>query len=95
MKYLKFLLISAIYIYVLNLYFTNASNKNLFGIIVDSFGISCFAALYYLFTLFVLKTRLPDKFFEIRRFEKSGKLYKLIGVKFFKILLHNPLCKIS
>lgn len=91
MKYLKSLFITTIYIYVLILYFVNDSNKNLIGVIFDSFGISCFAALYFLFLHFTLKTLLPDKFFEIRRFERLGKLYKVIGVGIFKFLLQKNL----
>ena len=92
MKYLKFLLISFIYVFILVLYLNNSANKTLTGVIFDSFGINCLTAIYFLFLLSACKTTLPDKFHKIRDFEKSGKLYKLMGVRIFKIILaKNPI----
>jgi hypothetical protein len=92
MKYLKFLIISLVYVFILILYLINDGNKTLLGIIFDSFGINCLTALYFLFLLNACKTTLPNKFHKIREFEKSSKLYKLIGVRAFKFLLaKNPL----
>ena len=91
MRYLKFLLISLIYFFILYLYLINDSNKHLLGIIFDSFGINCFTALYFLFLFFACKTTLNDKFFKHHKIEKSGTLYKLLGVRVFKnILAKNP-----
>lgn len=87
MKYLKFLSISLIYVFVLILYLVNDANHTLIGIIFDSFGISCFSALYFLLLLIVCKISLPEKIYKIHEFEKSGKFYQLTGVRAFKTIL--------
>ena len=92
MKFLKFLIISSIYVFILTRYLVNDGNNDLWGIIFDSFGINCLSAVYFLFLLIACKTTLPDGFHRIRGFEKSGRLYRIAGVKAFKFLLaKNPL----
>ncbi|MBV6429883.1 MAG: hypothetical protein KIPDCIKN_04481 [Haliscomenobacter sp.] len=88
MKYIKFLFLSGIYILILILYLNNSANRFLIGIINDSLWINCLTVIYFLFLHYTLKTSLlPDKYYEIHEFEKSGTLYRLIGVKVFKIIL--------
>ncbi|MFZ5940174.1 MAG: hypothetical protein ACOYXB_06335 [Bacteroidota bacterium] len=87
LKYLKFVLLTGFYVFFLVLYFTNEVNRNLAGVLFDSFGLSCLAAFYILFLLRSIPVSLPDRYFRIRGFEKSGKIYRLLGVRFFKLIL--------
>jgi hypothetical protein len=91
MRSLKIILVSFVFIFILILYFNNTANKNLGGIILDAFWINFLTVLYFLLIQRISNFSLPDKFHLIRKFEKSGTLYRLIGVKHFKFLLtKNP-----
>lgn len=91
MKYLKALLISIGFVFILMLYFNNELNKSITGVILDSFWINFVTILYLMFLHYIMNTSFSDKFHKIRHFEKSGKMYRMIGVKVFKyILANNP-----
>lgn len=91
MKYLKFILILFVFICILILYFNNTANKTLIGIVFDSFWINFLTVLFFLLIHQISGFSLPEKFYSIREFEKSGILYRTIGVKIFKFLLvKNP-----
>jgi hypothetical protein len=58
---------------------------------LDSFWINFITVLFFLLIQLASNISLPDKFYEIREFEKSGHLYRITGAKVFKYLLtKNP-----
>jgi hypothetical protein len=91
MRFAKIFLITLVFICVLFLYLNNNVNKNLLGIIFDAFWINFLTVLYFLLINLTSNISLPEKYFQIRKFEKSGNLFRFIGVKNFKVLLtKNP-----
>jgi hypothetical protein len=91
MKYLKMILLSTGFILIITLYFNNNANKTLLGIILDSFWLTWLAVFYILLLHLTCEISLPERFHAICKIEKSGKIYRYLGVKNFKDLLtKNP-----
>jgi hypothetical protein len=91
MKFVKILVITLLFFCILFLYFINDANKHLGGIIFDAFWINFLTVLYFLLIHLTYKISLPDKYYQLCKFEKSGILFRIIGVRYFKLLLvKNP-----
>lgn len=91
MRYLKITVLSSAFFLILILYFINDSNKSLVGVIFDSFWINFLTVLYILLIHHSINIRLPEKYYAIKEYERSGKFYGLSGVRVFKVLLTKNL----
>lgn len=92
MKVLKVILLSFVYIFVLLLYLNNDANRHLAGIVFDSFALNGITVFFFIALHFACKIMPPNRYYRLRAFETSGKLYSLLGVPFFKMILSkNPL----
>lgn len=74
---------------LLQLYLSNEFNKQLPGIISDSFWLTGVSTLYIIFLLQKTGFRLSDQYYRIKNFERSFKLYKTIGIEYFKKIIHK------
>jgi len=92
MIFFKIIGVTIGFIILIVLYLNNESNRTILGIIFDSFWINWLIIFYILLIHLSKKISLSDKFHAIKKFESSGILYSIIGVKYYKYLLEkNPL----
>ena len=85
----KIILLSLIYLFIIILYLFNDLNRNLFGIILDSFWLTGITLFYLIFVLKNTGFNLGSSYFRIRRFEYPAKIYQILGVKLFKRILQK------
>jgi hypothetical protein len=81
--------LSIAYIILLLLYINNDFNRHLLGIISDSFWLTVVSTLFIIFLLQKTDLKFSKVYFQIRKLEYSSKLYRVIGVTFFKKILQR------
>jgi len=84
----KFLLTIG-YLLLLQLYLSNEFNRHIIGIISDSFWLTGVSTLFVILLLQKTGIRLSDNYFRIKKFERSYKLYKTIGMYYFKKIIQK------
>ena len=86
---IKGILLSAVYILLLNVYLTNEFNKQTIGIISDSFWLTGVSTLYVILLLQKTRFRLSNFYFRIKKVEYSAKIYKSIGIMWVKKIIQK------
>lgn len=83
------IILTSCFIIVLALYLYTELNKYHFAIILNSISLNFIILIYIAILLIITKLGLSRSYFEIRKFESSGILYKRFGIKIFKHLLQK------
>lgn len=79
----------AAYVFLIFLYLHNESNRHLFGIVIDSLGLTGVTILFLLLFLHISSWHPGPGYFRLRRIESSTRLYSRLGVGYFKRVIER------